>query len=110
MHQFLDSGLVWWITVVDIPALSGLFWLYMRLHKDSENAIDVLTETLEMRCSQLREALSAFKLEAAKTYVSVHDFRDLESRLVAHLVRIELKLDKTALVAAALQAQKQQEK
>lgn len=105
MSPILDSGLVWWITVVDIPALSGLFWLYMRLQRDSESAIDALNETLEMRCSQLREALSAFKLEAAKTYVSVHDVRDLESKLVAHLLRIEIKLDKTAMITAALKAQ-----
>lgn len=59
---------------------------------------------LEHRSDQLRDALSGFKLEVAKTYASQTDLRALESRLVEHLLRIESKLDATALKAEALKA------
>lgn len=57
---------------------------------------------VESRNAQLREALSAFKLEVAKSYASVSDLRDLETRLVSHLLRIEAKLDTTALKTEGL--------
>jgi hypothetical protein len=108
METIFDSGLIWWITAVDLPVLSGLFWLISRIRKETEEAIDVLHETLEVRSSQLREGLSAFKLEVAKSYASVGDMKDLESRIIAHLLRIEAKLDRTSLITAELKAFQQE--
>lgn len=88
---------VWWITVVDLPALAGLFWMNWRMRKDHEITSQHLRDVIETRNSQLREALSSFKLEVAKTYAAVSDLKDLEMRLVGHLLRIESKLDVTAL-------------
>lgn len=104
MDEIFNSGLVWWITAVDIPVMSGLFWLVLKTRHESEDAVDVLHETLEVRSSQLRESLSAFKLEVAKSYASVTDMKDLETRIVSHLLRIESKLDRTALKTEALKA------
>lgn len=104
MHTLFDSGLIWWITAVDLPALSGLFWLVLKTRHDSEASLDLMQETLDVRCTQLREGLSAFKLEVAKSYASVTDMKDLESRIVSHLLRIESKLDQTALKTEALKA------
>lgn len=104
METILDSGLLWWITVIDIPALSGLFWLITRTRKENESATRHLHELLEVRSSQLRETLSAFKLEVVKNYASISEMKDLETRIVSHLLRIESKLDKTALKTEALQA------
>ena len=53
-----------------------------------------------------RDALAAFKLEVAKSYASISDMRELEDRLVAHLLRIEAKLDTTAMKTEALRAEK----
>ncbi len=88
---------IWWITVVDLPALGALFWMIWRTRKDHEIANQHLRDVIDTRNSQMREALSAFKLEVAKTYAAVSDLKDLESRLVGHLLRIESKLDVTAL-------------
>ncbi len=104
MNTIIESGLVWWITAVDLPVMSGLFWLMLKTRHDSETAMDNLSETLDVRCTQLREGLSAFKLEVAKSYASVTDLKDLESRIVSHLLRIESKLDQTALKTEALKA------
>ncbi len=104
MGTLLGSGLLWWITVIDIPAMSGLFWLIMRHRREHENTMRHMQELLDVRCNQLREGLAGFKLEVARNYASTHEMKDLEDRLVAHLLRIESKLDKTALKTEALSA------
>lgn len=76
----LSIDLIWWITVIDLPAMAGLFWMIWRL----------------------RENLNNFKLEVAKTYASQADMRGVEKRLVEHLLRIESKLDTTALKTEGL--------
>jgi hypothetical protein len=96
--------LVWWITVFDLPAMAGLFWLIWRTRQDGQNSADQLHTLLARRSEQMREALNAFKLEVAKTYASQSDMRELEGRLTGHLLRIESKLDVTALKAEALKA------
>lgn len=106
----ISNDLIWWITVVDLPALAGLLWMIWRVRGENERAVDELHMNLERRCDQLREALHGFKLEVAKTYASQKDMRSIESRLVEHLLRIESKLDATALKAEGLQARVTSEK
>jgi hypothetical protein len=102
MNTILDSGLIWWITAVDLPALSTLFWLHLRGRKEMNETSARIQDELDVRSSQLREALAAFKLEVAKSYASTSDMKDLEGRIVGHLIRIESKLDQTALKTEAL--------
>lgn len=104
MNPLFDTGLIWWITAIDLPVLSGMFWLILRIQRDAQEAIDTLSDMLDVRSTQLREGLSAFKLEVAKSYASVTDMKDLETRIVAHLLRIEAKLDQTALKTESLKA------
>ncbi len=104
----ISEDLIWWITVVDLPALSGLFLMIWRIRQDTNKTINGLNMTLDRRCEQLRDALSAFKLEVAKTYASQKDVRNLEERLVEHLLRIESKLDKTVIKTAQLQGLKKE--
>jgi lipopolysaccharide biosynthesis regulator YciM len=101
-----SNELVWWITVVDIPALSALFWLIWRTRREADEAIDHLHDKMDKRSSQFRESLSAFKLEVAKSYATAGDMKDLEGRIVSHLLRIEAKLDQTALKTESLQPRK----
>lgn len=77
---------LWWISVVELPALAGLFVMQQRLRRDVE-ALGLDT----------REALSDFKLEVARTYASLDHMKDVEVRLTEHLLRIEAKLDQAAV-------------
>jgi hypothetical protein len=106
MMTEISQDLLWWVTVVDLPALSGLLWLIWRTRAETQDEVKGLHHTLDLRCDQLREALHAFKLEVAKTYASQQDLRVIEARLVEHLLRIEAKLDATALKAESLAAHK----
>lgn len=103
----MSQDLIWWVTVVDLPALAGLLALVWRVRGENGRAVDGLAHTLDLRCDQLREALHAFKLEVAKNYASRKDMGALESRIVDHLLRIEAKLDATALKAAEMKGKGQ---
>ena len=100
----LSNDLIWWISAIEIPGLAGLFWLIWHNRRDAEKALKHVHTVLERRSEQLRDALNAFKLEVAKTYASQNDLRQTEERITEHLLRIESKLDQTALKAEALKA------
>lgn len=87
--------LIWWITVVEMPALAGLFWLIWRTRRDLEDGIDDARHESETGLSFIRESLAAYKLEVAKSYASITYLKEVERRLTSHLVRIENKLDAT---------------
>lgn len=103
MTLFSDD-LIWWVTIVDLPAMGSLFWLIWRNKNESDAQIQYLRELLNTRNSQMREALSGFKLEVAKSYAAITELKELEDRLIKHLLRIESKLDRTAIKAETLQA------
>ena len=100
----LSTDLMWWLTAIDLPTLTGLFWLIWRTRRDHDAALLRLRDLTDTRHAQLREALAAFKLEAAKSYASIADMKEIETRLVRHLLRIETKLDATAMKTEALHA------
>lgn len=93
MTESQGIDLVWWITVVDLPAMGGLLWLILRVRGEAEEATDRLRSGMEATSVQMREALAAYKLEVAKTYASITTLREVEQRLTSHLLRIEGKLD-----------------
>ena len=104
METILDSGLIWWITVIDIPAMSTLFFMLMRTRINHQKSINETRELLELRSNQLKESLSTLRLETARTYARINDVKDIELRIVKHLLRIEEKLDRTAVKAEVLEA------
>ncbi len=94
MTNCISDQLLWWITMIEIPALSALFWLIWQTRKEHESNLRMMSDQLDMRQAQIREGLSAYKLEVAKTYAQVSDLRELENRLTSHLLRIEAKLER----------------
>jgi hypothetical protein len=93
MHETFSLDVVWWITVVELPALAGLFWLVWRGRRESADSLTDARHDYEMALGHLRETLSAYKLEVAKSYVSIPYLKEVERRLTGHLIRIEDKLD-----------------
>ena len=80
MNEFFSGGVLWWITAIELPALAGLLAL----------------------CLRLRDSIAQERLEAMKSFASIGAVRELEQRLVSHLLRIEAKLDTTALKTESL--------
>lgn len=73
---------MWWISVIEVPALVGLFALILNVMRDLAN----------------------FRLFVTQNFASFAQTRELEQRLTAHLLRIEAKLDTTALKTERLSA------
>ncbi|MBF0355000.1 MAG: hypothetical protein HQL43_07185 [Alphaproteobacteria bacterium] len=93
MSQHWSIDLIWWISAVELPVLAGLFWLVWKTRRDLDEAMDGERAHVQSSLIDLREALSAYKLEVAKSYASIGYIKDIERRLTEHLVRIEAKLD-----------------
>ncbi|MDK9721653.1 MAG: hypothetical protein OEL53_10775 [Rhodospirillales bacterium] len=89
----MSMDFIWWVGAVELPVLAGLFWLIWKTRRDLEEAMDAEREQAHEAAANLREALSAYKLEVAKSYASIGYIKDIERRLTEHLVRIEAKLD-----------------
>jgi HAMP domain-containing protein len=83
----------WWIGAVELPILGGLYWLIWRTRQEAHQALDAARQVSEAGDARLRDNIADFKLEAAKSYASVASLNDVERRVVAHLTRIEGKLD-----------------
>lgn len=88
----LDINFIWWITVVELPVLAALFWLNWRNRCDLDTMIDDARHESETGIMFLRDNISAFKLDVAKSYASISYLKEVERRLTSHLVRIENKL------------------
>jgi len=94
MDITFPSHMIWWVTVVDIPIVTGLFLMIWKTRKELNDEIDQVHRLIESRHATIRDGLSSYKLEVAKTYSTQAELRMLEGRLVDHLLRIESKLDK----------------
>lgn len=93
----LMSDLGWWVTAIEIPVLSSLFWLFWRNKNEVDRALIVI-----------RKELTEFRIDVARSYAQASDVKELEGRLTSHLLRIEAKLDTTALKTEALKAKHKQ--
>lgn len=98
----MTIDLLWWITAFELPCFAGLFWLIWKGRNDAQHTSDHILSLLDKRTTHLWECLNAHKLEVAKTYVTSAEVKELENRITSHLLRIEAKLDTTALKTEAL--------
>ncbi len=96
MEAALPVELGWWITAVEIPILTALFWLILRGRKETDTAMHDVVSRSDNGDHALREALTAYKLEVAKTYATLVSVKEIERQMIHHLVRIEAKLDAAA--------------
>jgi hypothetical protein len=86
-------SLEWWIRVIEVPILVGLFKMMWDIKKELITRIDRVEQRQGETVARLREELAAFKLEVARGYVPVQLMRELDRRVSLQLMRIEEKLD-----------------
>ena len=92
----VSNDVLWWMAAVEIPIVTGLWWLLWKTRRDQDHSLDVHRQRIDTAVARAREALAAYKLEVAKSYASTAQLKDLEQRLTDHLLRIEKKLDNRA--------------
>jgi len=91
MENLLE-GFQWWVAAVEVPVISALFWVLNRYKRDADDKLDKIRTLHETNHIQIKDALSGYKLEVAKSYASINSLKEVEKRLVEHLLRIEEKL------------------
>lgn len=75
--------LQWWITAIGIPVVGSLIWL--RFHD---------REDMDKTFRALKDDLANYKLLVATNFVSVSYLKDVETRIMTHLEKIEQKIDR----------------
>lgn len=83
---------VWWITVVEIPVLGGLFWLVHQGRREADRAMMRMYGQVQNNVSTVLQTLAQSRLEVARHYATVTDLKDVEKRLTDHLLRLEHRL------------------
>ena len=89
--NILPGVILWWIVAVDIPLVTLFLISLNRLRREMSDTF-----------GHLQNGIADYKLEVARSYASINQLKDVEGRLIAHLLRIESKLDSTALKAHTL--------
>lgn len=85
--------ILWWISVIELPALASLFLFMWRNNKETEDELENIRIQIEKESSKSRDRLASFKLDVAKDYTSITYMKDVEKRITSHLIRIEEKLE-----------------
>lgn len=94
----------WWITVVELPVIAGLFWMINGLRHDVQDRIERGEARDTDALSRTRDDLAEFRIEVARTYVPLSLIREVDQRLSGHLLRIEQKLEQVQRTALSLRA------
>jgi hypothetical protein len=88
----LFRGFQWWISAIEIPVFTFLFILINKNKKENDEKIERVRNLIETNYIQLKDCVSNYKLEVAKSYASITSLKEVEKRLVSHLLRIEGKI------------------
>lgn len=91
--------LIAWASGVLGPILGAQFYLIVRaqarvseVERSTRQMIQEAERLSGERAAAGQRELDAFKLDVARTYVSISHLKDVEQRITEHLVRIEDKL------------------
>ncbi|MBF0128663.1 MAG: hypothetical protein HQL33_01595, partial [Alphaproteobacteria bacterium] len=78
MNEDWTMNVIWWISAVELPVMAGLFWLFWSGQRETDEDLDRIRLDIEHGLARSNEALSAFKLEVAKSYASISTLKDVE--------------------------------
>lgn len=93
---------LWLISGIDIPMLMTMLWLAVKYYKETEQRLNELEKIYETLKGQFEQKLLDYKLHVANEYARITTLKEMERRVVSHLLRIENKLDVTALKTEAV--------
>jgi hypothetical protein len=75
--------LQWWIATIGLPLVGALFWLRFHDRDETDKALRSLTTDL-----------ANYKLTVATGFASISHLKDVETRIMAHLEKIDQKIDR----------------
>ena len=93
MPLVLDPALVWWISVVEIPAAAALVVWLLRGQRSLSNGLAKQRSDLDTALRDTASEIARFRLEVVRGYATQSALRECEQRLAHQLLRMERKLD-----------------
>lgn len=92
---------LWVLGMLDIPVFISFLVAGIRFYKDVETRFAAHQKHAEMMMLQCEKNIMDMRLQISNEYARVAVVQEIERRVVSHLLRIESKLDVTALKAEA---------
>jgi hypothetical protein len=86
--------LAWWIAVIGMPVVGAIFVLIFRHRDAAEKAVEDVRQTGERSCAILKEEIYNFRLRSAEQFASISYLKDVETRIMANLEKIDKKIDR----------------
>lgn len=93
MQEQWILNLIFWITVLELSALAGIFFLVWRNHRTAEESLLDAQHEFDAGFAYLRKKVTAAHMDVAKTDASLPYLQEMEQRLAGHLICIEGKID-----------------
>ncbi len=109
MEQF-GKDYLWLVTGMDIPMLMTMIWLAIKYYKETEKRLNDVEKLFETIRGNFEQKLLDYKLHVANEYARLSMVKEMEMRVVSHLLRIESKLDVTALKTEAVHSTHKKDK
>lgn len=97
-----QSDVLWLLAGVDIPVILSLLVAIIRHYKETEKRFNDHEKMCDLLRLELENKLIDQTVKMSNEYARISVVREVERRVVSHLLRIESKLDVTALKAEAV--------
>lgn len=100
-NELQDHGILLLLTGLDIPILLSFVLAIIKNYRETDKRFNDQEKAHEVLKVELERQLSEYMLKISNEYARLSVVREIERRVVSHLLRIESKLDVTALKAEA---------
>ncbi len=97
-----QADVLWLLAGFDIPVILSLIVAIIRHYKETEKRFNDHEKMCDLLRLELEKKLIDETLKMSNEYARISVVREIERRVVSHLLRIESKLDVTALKAEAV--------
>ena len=100
-QEMQTHGVLLLLSGLDIPIFISFVVAIIRHYRETDKKFNQQEKAYEIMKVELERQLSDYMLKISNEYARLSIVRDIERRVVSHLLRIESKLDVTALKAEA---------
>lgn len=83
-----------WIQAVEIPAILFLAGLMVKNRRDLQAQAETMRAELQRFIAGVQQNLHVFEVKVAENYATATYLKDVETRLVRSLARLEEKIDR----------------
>ena len=87
MPETLTMDSLWWVSIVQLPAIVALYGHVRRVRREARAAVDDLRHELELHLAHVRGGTVSCQLDHARRQPCATGLTEMESRLTRRLRR-----------------------